>query len=150
MFANSVVSPDMLTFFQTRTSRLLKEGGVIDIPMVPVIEAFTQLPNIATVLCCAGHVRVENGKRRTRTPHHVMFVVDKDGYATLERLYRLWQETEFADLVQLSVCRLLHMKESGFKGYYPIWKFQFNLRPETEKVEGLCKAWVRIAKACKE
>ncbi|QXO09567.1 hypothetical protein pEaSNUABM11_00143 [Erwinia phage pEa_SNUABM_11] len=150
MFANSVVSAETLTFFQTRTSKQLAEGGVIDIPMVPVIEAFAQLPSIATVLCCAGHVRVENGKRRTRTPHHIMFVVDANGYKTLERLYCLWQETEHADAVMLSVSRLLHMRESGFKGYYPIWKFQFTQRPEPEVIERLCRTWVKIAKTCKE
>jgi tRNA(Phe) wybutosine-synthesizing methylase Tyw3 len=149
MFANSVVSAETLAFFQTRTSAQLQEGGVIDIPMVPVIEAFTQIPHIATVLCCAGHVRVENGKRRTRTPHHVMFVVDKDGYETLERMYQLWQETEYADVVMLSVSRLLHMRESGLKGYYPIWKLQFCLRPEPEVVERVCATWVKIAKVLK-
>lgn len=150
MFANTTVSDEMLAFFSSRTQAQLTTGGVIDIPMVPVIESLNQLPHVATVLCCGGHIRVENGKRRTRTPHHVMLVVDAVGYKTLERIYRLWQETEYADSIHLCVSRLLHMRESGFKGYYPVWKFQLNLRPEPEVIEGMCKAWVRIANACKE
>lgn len=146
MFANSIVSPDVLAYFRERTQKALTTEKLIDPKLRPIIELFAEHPHIATAWCSQGHVRVENGKRRTRHSHHMIFVADKLGYGDIEKMYQYWQESPNGELMHLTLSRLRYPADFQ-PGYYPSWRFQLSARPEPDVIDRACATWLRIAQA---